>query len=151
MASYSNASLKKKKKKTKYYIAEQSWSFFILLVRELWWVFSYDDIKSKTLECQVAKVKKVNKIDSIDLMGFVQSNVQCVKNGERWSSDIKGIFVMLYTGVVGGILFNSKKTFAKPIKTSLQSSYNTEKEAVSSAEVKLWLLENKQKKGQTHF
>lgn len=31
----------------------------------------------------------------------------------------------------------------------MQSSYDTEKEAVSSAEVKLWLLENKQNKKRT--
>lgn len=54
----------------------------------------------------------------------------------------------LYTGVVGGIC-STAKTFAKPIKTSLQPSYNTEKEAVSSAEVKPWLLENKQTKKRT--
>lgn len=63
-----------------------------------------------------------------------------------------GLFITLYTGVMGGIC-STAKTFAKPIKTSSQPSYNTEKEAVSSAEVKPWLLENKQtkKKGQTHF
>lgn len=56
-----------------------------------------------------------------------------------------GLFITLYTGVMGGIC-STAKTFAKPIKTSSQPSYNTEKEAVSSAEVKPWLLENKQTK-----
>lgn len=59
-----------------------------------------------------------------------------------------GLLMTLYTGVVGGIC-STAKTFAKPIKTSLQPSYNTEKEAVFSAEVKPWLLENKQTKKRT--
>lgn len=56
-------------------------------------------------------------------------------------------FLTLCTGVGGGI-GSAARTFATPNRTISQPSDNTDKEAVSLAEVKPWLLEERKKLNQ---